>query len=594
MTSGPTVVPLSRLLVDARPATTIVAAHAGEQIDLARLRADVAYNAEMLRQRGCKCGLLLTDDAYMGAVGLFALMSMGAEVIVPPNDGLGCVAALSGSWDFVVCDGAQPNLESTVLLSRGHATDGLAFSMLDPETRLSFFTSGSSGMPKRVEKRLRHLEKEAEAVEALLGQAVPTAATIEATVPHQHVYGLTFRILWPLATGRPFRSRMHALWEEVLPCLGPATALITSPAHLGRIDGIAPLAVDKRPSLVLSAGARLSEASAATAASVLGRVVTEVFGSTETGAIAWRRRDTLDPPWRPLPGVDIASSPQGLLTARAEHVPKPYETGADRVSMEPGGALRFQGRADEIVKVEGTRVSLVEVEQQLCRLDEVKEAAVILLNGSVEQLAAIVVPSAAGVRALTSTDAFRFGRRLREALAGAQPAAGLPRRWRFVDRLPVGPLGKCRTRDLAALFDEGPAEAPMPQNPTMPEVREMRVVADGAELDLIIPVDLAYFEGHFPGFPIVPGVVLIDWVIELAARHLALPVAVGQTFAVKFRHVMRPGEAVTLSLRYEVGRSQLGFEYRNARQPFATGTIGIPATARAAGDESRLWRDGSV
>jgi AMP-binding enzyme len=594
MTVGPTVVPLSRLLVDARPATTIVAVYAGEQIDLGSLRADVAYNTEMLRQRGCKRGLLLTDDAYMGAVGLLALMWAGAEVIVPPSKGPGSVVALSDSWDFVVCDGPRPDLASTVLLSRCHGAKGLPLTTLDPETRLSFFTSGSTGLPKRVEKRLRHLEKETEAVEALIGRVVPTAATIEATVPHQHVYGLTFRILWPLATGRPFRSRMHALWEEVLPCLGPATALITSPAHLGRIDGVAPLAVDKRPSLVLSAGARLSEAAAASAASVLGRVVTEVFGSTETGAIAWRRRDTRDRPWRPLPGVDIAGSPQGLLTARAAHVPEPYETGADRISIEPDGGLRFQGRADAIVNVEATRVSLVEVEQQLCRLDEVEEAAVILLSGSVEQLAAIVVPSASGACALSDTDAFRFGRRLREALANAQPAAGLPRRWRFVDRLPVGPLGKRRACDFSALFDDGPAAASMAQKPTMPEVREMREVADGAELDLVIPGDLAYLEGHFPGFPIVPGVVLIDWVIELAARHLAVPVEVGQKFAVKFRHVVRPGEPVTLSLRYEAGRSQLGFEYRNGRQPLATGTIDIPAMPIAAGDDRRSRRAGSV
>src|SRR5262245_50081179 len=353
MTAGSTVVALSRLLVDVRSTTTIVAVNAGEQIDLACLRADVAYNAEVLRHRGCKRGLLLTEDAYTGAVGLLALMLAGADVVVPPNKRQGSAVALAGSWadgwDCVVCDCPQRDLESPVLLSCGHGAERFPLSTLDPETSLSFFTSGSTGQPKRVEKRLRHLEEEAAAVEALIGRVVPTAATIEATVPHQHVYGLTFRILWPLATGRQFRSRMHALWEEVLPCLGPATALITSPAHLGRIGGIAPLAVDKRPSLVLSAGARLSEAAAATAASVLGRVVTEVFGSTETGAIAWRRRDTLDRPWRPLPGVDIASSPQGLLTARAAHVPKPYETGADRISIEPGGARGFPGRADVIV-----------------------------------------------------------------------------------------------------------------------------------------------------------------------------------------------------------------------------------------------------
>jgi acyl-CoA synthetase (AMP-forming)/AMP-acid ligase II len=502
--------------------------------------------------------------------------------------------ALSGgwadSWDCVVCDGPQRDLESPVLLTCGHGAANFPLSTLDPETWLSFFTSGSTGRPKRVEKRLLHLEEEAAAVEALIGRAVPTAATIEATVPHQHVYGLTFRILWPLATGRPFRSQMHALWEEVLPCLGPATALITSPAHLGRMAGIVPLAVDKRPSLVLSAGARLSEPAAAMAASVLGRAVTEVFGSTETGAIAWRTRDSHDPPWRPLPGVDISSNPRGLLKVRAPHVPEPYETGADRISIEAQGGLRFHGRADAIVKVEATRVSLFEIEQQLLGLDEVEEAAVIFLDEPVEQLAAVVVPSTSGARILSDTDAFRFGRRLREGLASNNPSAGLPRRWRFVDRLPVDALGKRRACDLAGLFADGPTGVQRPQKPTMPEVRGMRAVADGTELDLVVPSDLAYLEGHFPGLPIVPGVALIDWVVELAARHLAVPVEVGQTFAVKFRRVIGPGEPVTLSLRYLATRSQLGFEYRTDQQTLAGGTIDLAPAESASGDDSLLGR----
>ena len=245
---------------------------------------------------------------------------------------------------------------------------------------------------------------------------------------------------------------------------------------------------------------------------------------------------------------------------------------------------------DEIVKVEATRVSLVEVERQLCRLNEVEEAAVILLGGSVEELAAVVVPSASGMRALACTDPFRFGRRLREAMASAQPAAGLPRRWRFVERLPVDSLGKRRAADLAALFNDCLDGAPMPQKPTLPEVGEVRTGADGVELDLAIPEDLAYLEGHFPGLPIVPGVVLIDWVIELAACHLALPVEVAQTFAAKFRRVIRPGDLVTLSLRYEAERRQLDFEYRNDSQLLASGTIDIPTSTRATPDDRPLWR----
>src|SRR5262249_28645009 len=188
---------------------------------------------------------------------------------------------------------------------------------------------------------------------------------------------------------------------------------------------------------------------------------------------------------------EIASSPEGLLAVRAAHVPEAYATGADRISIAPDGGLHFHGRGDEIVKVEAARGSLVEGERQVCRVHEGGGAAgiflcrggagvagVILRGGSVAELAAVVVPSATGTRALPRSDPFRFGRRLREALASAQPAAGLPRRWRFVDRLPVDPLGKRRASDLAALFNDGLDGAQMPQKPTMPEVREVRAGAD--------------------------------------------------------------------------------------------------------------------
>jgi acyl-coenzyme A synthetase/AMP-(fatty) acid ligase len=454
MTTGSRIVPLSRLLVEGRSASTPVAEYGGAEIDLARFRSEVALNASVLQQCGCRRGLLVTEDAYYGAVGLFALMLAGAEVILPPNDRPGTVAMLAGAWDLVVCDVPIPGVEPTLQLLCGEAVDLSMLQVIDQDTRLVFFTSGSTGTPKRVEKRLLHLEREAESIEALLGQTVPAEARIESTVSHQHVYGLGFRIAWPLATGRSFCSRMHELWETVLSRLGPNTALVTSPAHLNRLDGLSTLAPGQCPSLILSAGAPLSEEAAAATARVLGAVVTEIFGSTETGAIAWRQRATPDPAWQPLPGVAIGKTPDGLISVRAVHVPEDACTGADRVLIDADGGLRFTGRVDRVVKIEGKRVSLVEIEQQLCRLHEVKDAAVIGLGNPISQLAAVVVPSSFGARALAETGAFRFGRRLRHALANTQPTEGLPRRWRFVDQIPQGSLGKRRACDLAALFEE--------------------------------------------------------------------------------------------------------------------------------------------
>jgi len=47
-----------------------------------------------------------------------------------------------------------------------------------------------------------------------------------------------------------------------------------------------------------------------------------------------------------------------------------------------------------------------------------------------------------------------------------------------------------------------------------------RAAPDGLELDLRVPPDLEYFAGHFPGIPILPGVVQIDWSVRLGRARL--------------------------------------------------------------------------
>jgi 3-hydroxymyristoyl/3-hydroxydecanoyl-(acyl carrier protein) dehydratase len=116
---------------------------------------------------------------------------------------------------------------------------------------------------------------------------------------------------------------------------------------------------------------------------------------------------------------------------------------------------------------------------------------------------------------------------------------------------------------------------PRSPRPGEPEVRGARLIPNGAELDLFIPPDLAYLEGHFPQQPIVPGVVLIDWVVLFAARHLNVPVEAAKAFAVKFRRLMLPGDSVTLIVHHTPGRPRLEFEYRNRQCALASGTISI-------------------
>ena len=108
---------------------------------------------------------------------------------------------------------------------------------------------------------------------------------------------------------------------------------------------------------------------------------------------------------------------------------------------------------------------------------------------------------------------------------------------------------------------------------TEPIVDAERVDAPNAELQLTIPHDLIYFRGHFPGTPIVPGVVQIKWAIELAARYLGAGGTFAGMDALKFQHAMSPGISVTLTLRWAAPDGKLHFAYQSDGTRFGSGRL---------------------
>jgi 3-hydroxymyristoyl/3-hydroxydecanoyl-(acyl carrier protein) dehydratase len=95
---------------------------------------------------------------------------------------------------------------------------------------------------------------------------------------------------------------------------------------------------------------------------------------------------------------------------------------------------------------------------------------------------------------------------------------------------------------------------------------------------LTIPADHAAFAGHFPGNPIVPGVVLLDESLHSIATALAAPVAQCTIVAAKFLSAAHPGES--LQLHFEHGDQQrVSFTIHAADRRIATGVVSIPTLA---------------
>ena len=116
-----------------------------------------------------------------------------------------------------------------------------------------------------------------------------------------------------------------------------------------------------------------------------------------------------------------------------------------------------------------------------------------------------------------------------------------------------------------------------------PIITAQKIEPLAARIDLLVPPDLDYFDGHFPGLPIVPGVVQVKWALLLARKYLDAAGAFAGIEALKFHRVMTPGARPTLILELAPANSKLRFSYESARSRYSSGRLLFRATPSSRG-----------
>jgi 3-hydroxymyristoyl/3-hydroxydecanoyl-(acyl carrier protein) dehydratase len=81
---------------------------------------------------------------------------------------------------------------------------------------------------------------------------------------------------------------------------------------------------------------------------------------------------------------------------------------------------------------------------------------------------------------------------------------------------------------------------------------------------LRVPPVHPVFAGHFPGRPIVPGVMLLEWALREAGRRLDREVCALRLRECKFLQTLLPGETAELHLSGEGTRCAFRIERGNA------------------------------
>lgn len=545
------------LCIDADLARPI-ALRGGEALHEPALRQRVAdWQAALVDLHGRRIALYL-DDPFEFAAALLACWQAGCQVVLPADLHVQTVQALGSEVDASIGAGLgrelQPIACSVPVAARPLASDLAA---------LRLFTSGSSGPPQGIDKRLGQLSAELKALQQALGAALAGEA-VHATVSHQHIYGLLFRVLWPLCAGRPMAGERLAFPEQIAAALaaGPGV-LVSTPAHLARLPELPqwPQAA-AQVHAIFSSGGALPAAAAQRVVECLGRAPVEIYGSTETGGIAWRRHAGDDPGWRALPGVRWRIEDERLaicspFMAEGER----WQLSQDRARAE-GDSFHLLGRVDRIAKIEQRRVSLTALEQALAADPDVAAARVQRLPGRRDVLGAVIVPAtSAGVPAEASARRQRVAG-LRSRLREVTDQVCWPRQWRFVAALPVDARGKTSEAALQRLFQ---AEIPI--------VQWQRCDADEAQLQCELSAQLQVFQGHFEQAPVLPGVALLDWVGRWAQEAFELRPCFAGMEQIKFQRIARPGTQLNITLHRKKDGARVEFRASSMAGQHASGRL---------------------
>jgi len=430
------------------------------------------------------------------------------------------------------------------------------------------FTSGSTGVPIAHRKTWGSLVQSVKASFDRL-EIKAQRTTFIGTVPPQHMYGFESTVLLALQSGgafevgRPFYSADIA---RVIQDTPRPRVLVTTPTHLRSL--VASNEDLPAVDLVLSATAPLSSELAREAERRLASTLLEIYGSTETGQIATRRTTRQDA-WQLLAGCRVELK-DSVAWASGGHIEKPTPMG-DILEVLAEGQFLLHGRNADLVNIAGHRTSMGYLNHQLASIEGVEDGVFYMPDdensGAVTRLAALVV--APGL------DRSVLLRALRERI----DAVFLPRPLVLVQALPRNETGKLPRQALKALIEDAARVRERKTSATRTE--DLPHSSPKAGDSFVFESSHPAFTGHFPGAPVVPGVMLLDESIYRICASLDSAPLQCELISAKFLSPLAPGEFVHLRHRL-AGNGMVDFELHASDRMVARGRLrlasGAPST----------------
>lgn len=343
----------------------------------------------------------LCHDRYLFMVTFCAALIRDKINLLPPNRQEAMILELSDEYDDCAYVSDKPGsfahlpcLNPELVFTKQTVTDVWEVPTIAGDQCAAIpFTSGSTGRPTPNYKPWRTLVGTGRKL-AQRFQLLNTHATIVATVPSQHMYGLEMTVMMALQGGCIMNAAHPFYPDDIFSALqqSPRPAvLVTTPVHMRALIGAngKSVAIDH----VVSATAKLAPELAAQVEDLLQCPVEEIYGCTEAGSMS-TRRTVSDDGWHMLDGMWL-SEEQGQFYAHGDQL-SDRALLQDQLELYDSRRFNLLGRSSDMIILAGKRSSLSELTQRIIDIPEVEDAVVFLPqrdNNDESRPAAAVVTS---------------------------------------------------------------------------------------------------------------------------------------------------------------------------------------------------------
>ena len=529
---------------------------------------DVARMANIFSQTDKDTVILFVpENIYLFYVCFMGLMQAGKDVVLPAMLTDQNVGLLRELTDTIVTD-QKLSFDGFNFIDINQ-TNNDTWNFCDIyDRRLYFFTSGSTGTPKKICKTIHNLASEVRQHNKMQKHLFDASPVMIASIAPYHMYGVLWRFFIPLASGIAIDTDMIFTPEELQHAQNKFVKVlfVTTPSFLDGITKYQNQYEFKDNCIgIFTSGSLLDNVTSAKTLEIFGVSPFEVFGSTETGGIAFRQQKN-GALWTVFDAVNISADKNNCIIADSDFCcTRPYQT-SDMVEMQNDRQFLLKGRADRVVKIAEERISLPEYEEKLNSHPFVEHSYVTTTTQNNRAVIGCVLTlTDSGKQFIISQGRRDFITEIKEWLSSYFPNVTLPRKVRIVNEIPMNAQGKILKSEIIELLRSVIAE-PVVQNPIKTD--------NLLSADLTFLGDSAYFKGHFEKCPVLPGVIQLHFVIKFINLFFNKNIKVYDIIKLKFTNLILPDTLIHLEIN-RLNDDEFSFCYEKGSIKYSAGKVVI-------------------